>query len=156
VIGGGRFGLRNLPGDRTGRAVRAAADRRGLFLRSLQQAASVDVGLRDVAGRRDRVDFRSSGFDDERSALATAELVRRIGELPGRRARRRHGAAAARPRHHQRGFEIPGVEPPPGADFHGIEYTPVTPGFLETMEIPVLSGRGITDFDRADGQRVAS
>jgi predicted permease len=154
VIGGGRFGLRN--GLVVGQVALSVVllIGAGLFLRSLQQAASVDVGFATSPAAVVVVDFRSSGFDDERSALATAELVRRIGDLPGVD---RAGGTARLPLGLgiiSNAFEIPGVEPPPGADFHGIELTPVTPGFLETMAIPVLSGRGITDFDGAAGQRV--
>jgi predicted permease len=155
VIGGGRFGLRNfLVIGQVALSVLLLIGA-GLFLRSLQQAASVDVGFATSPAAVIAVDFRSSGFDDAQSRLATAELVRRIAELPGveragATARLLLGLGIIR-----RGFEIPGVDPPPDADFHGIEYTPVTPGFLETMEIPVLSGRGINELDRADGRRVA-
>jgi predicted permease len=155
VIGGGRFGLRNaLVIAQVALSVLLLIGA-GLFLRSLKQAASVDVGFATSPAAVIAVDFRASGFDDEQARLATTELLRRIGDAPGVEttggtARLLLGLGIIR-----RGFEIAGVEPPPGADYHGIEYTPVTPGFLETMAIPVLSGRGITDSDRADGQRVA-
>lgn len=155
IIGGGRFGLRNaLVVAQVALSVVLLIGA-GLFVRSLRQAASVDVGFATSPAAVIAVDFRASGFDDDRARVTAVDLVRRIGELPGVHraggtARLLLGLGIIR-----RGFEIPGVDPPPGADYHGIEYTPVTPGFLETLEIPVLSGRGITDLDRADTRRVA-
>jgi predicted permease len=155
VIGGGRFGLRNgLVIGQVALSVLLLIGA-GLFLRSLQRAATVDVGFATSPAAVVAVDFRSSGYDDEQARVAGADLVRRIASLPGVEsaggtARLLLGLGIIR-----RGFEIPGVEPPPGADYHGIEYTPVTPGLLETMRIPVLSGRGILATDGASSQRVA-
>jgi predicted permease len=155
VITGGRFGLRNvLVAAQVALSV-VLLIAAGLFGRSLRQATSVDVGFSTSPAAVIGVDFRSSGYDDDRSRAAAADLVRRIGELPGVTSA---GGSARLPLGFgilRRAFEIPGVEPPPGADYHGIEYTPVTPGFLETLGIPLLAGRSITDSDGADARPVA-
>ncbi len=45
-------------------------------------------------------------------------------------------------------------EPPPGDERYG-SLKPVSPGYLETMRIPILQGRGIESEDRADAMAVA-
>ena len=45
-------------------------------------------------------------------------------------------------------FDIPGVEPPPDRSRHVLETASVTPGYFETMGIPILGGRGFVDADR--------
>jgi macrolide transport system ATP-binding/permease protein len=155
VIGGGRFGMRNvLVVGQVALSVVLLIGA-GLFLRSLQHAGSVDVGFSTAPAAVIGLDFRSSGYDDDRARAAAADLVRRIAELPGVD---RAGGTARLPLGFgiiRRGFEIPGVEPPTGGDYHGIEYTPVTAGFLEALGVPVQQGRTIDAGDRAGAQRVA-
>jgi predicted permease len=47
-----------------------------------------------------------------------------------------------------RAIDIPGVDPPPGEDHHGIAFNIVSPTYLDVMGIPLVAGRGITPEDR--------
>jgi predicted permease len=58
------------------------------------------------------------------------------------------GGAASRPIYPE------GVELTP-ADVRRADFQRVTPAYFETMRIPILMGRGITDADREDGRQVA-
>jgi predicted permease len=155
LVTGGRFGLRNLLVVAQVALSVVLLIAAGLFGRSLRQAAGTDVGFSTAPAAVIGVDFRSSGYDDERARQAAADLVRRIGGLPGVEGAGGSARLPLGPGIIRRGFEVPGVAPPPGADHHGIEYTPVTPGFLETLGIPLVEGRAIAESDRAGSQRVA-
>jgi predicted permease len=50
---------------------------------------------------------------------------------------------------------VPGKEPPPGKEAFDIRYTMVGSGYFEVMGTRIVSGRGITDMDRADSAPVA-
>jgi hypothetical protein len=52
-------------------------------------------------------------------------------------------------------FDIPGVEPPPDENRHVLETAAVTPGYLATMGIPLVDGRGFEARDNEDGELVA-
>lgn len=47
-----------------------------------------------------------------------------------------------------------GVEPPPGEDFHRVDYAGVDQGFFQAADLEIVSGRGFTDEDTPDGERV--
>lgn len=52
-------------------------------------------------------------------------------------------------------FDVPGVAPPAGRDEHRIEYTSVSAGYLDAMDIDLVEGRGLNEADRADQPSVA-
>lgn len=52
-------------------------------------------------------------------------------------------------------FEIPGVEPPPDQDRHTIQLTAASPGYLETMGIPIVEGRDFNPSDVEGSEQVA-
>jgi predicted permease len=50
---------------------------------------------------------------------------------------------------------LPGSPLPPEARTLGLSYNAVEPGFLETLGIPLVEGRGLSRFDTASSSRVA-
>ena len=129
----------------------------GLFLKSLRQATSVDVGFSTEPVAILSVDARGSGYDpdewpslyrrlhDDAVALPGARRVAASGRLP----------LALALGNSSDGVHIPGVELPNGREFVFIEYGTVSPGYFELFQIPILRGRAFTNADDSESQPVA-
>jgi predicted permease len=118
----------------------------GLFVRSLVNAQSIDPGFHAPEAGMVWLDL-SGRYGAEEARVAYRELEERARALPAVKA----AALASRLPLGQSvgttGVTIPGVEPPPGREYHSADITEVSPGYLDLMRIPVLSGRG---FDASD------
>ncbi|RPH68444.1 MAG: ABC transporter permease [Myxococcaceae bacterium] len=130
-----------------------------LLLRSFVHTLGVDPGF-----RADRVvTFQTTVPTPAGTAPAEAEerfrsYGRRVMEalraLPGVES---VGAISMLPlaaRGSDRLFEIEGEPSGPGAERHSEQYRPVTPGFFETLRIPLLQGRRIEEADRDGAPKV--
>ncbi len=125
-----------------------------LFLRSLQHATRLDVGFDTGSAAVVTVEAGASDLTPEERSRFAEELLQEVRSQPGVVVA---GITTRLPLDlgvTNTGFDIPGVEPPPDRDAHLLEFAYVTDGYLETMGIDVMEGRGIQDSDRADGQRV--
>ena len=118
-----------------------------LFLRTLRAASSIDPGFRadhmlllDIAPRPGE----EGGVDQHQVAI---EVRDRIAAIPGVT---RVSWASAVPLGLDMGRRSVGVEgyrPREGEDME-FHYANVGPGYFETMEVPLVRGRGFTDQDR--------
>jgi predicted permease len=121
----------------------------GLFVRTLSNLQSIEVGF----NRRDlllfQVDARKAGHKDPEIAAFYADLRKRFGAIPGVRS-----ASLERdsPIHAEHGLPI-GVSgsPPDPAN----RFLTVGPAFFTTMQIPLLAGRDFEDGDRPGSPAVA-
>jgi predicted permease len=52
-------------------------------------------------------------------------------------------------------INVAGVEPPPGRDFHIVDYSQVDPGFFAAAGVGIVSGRNFNDQDLPESPRVA-
>jgi predicted permease len=125
-----------------------------LFFRSLQNAAGQDVGFSTAPAAVVTVETWANNYDDEAQRRFVQEIVTRVSSLPGV-----DGAAATWRLPLDLGnittrVDAPGVEPPPDADHHSLEYTGVTPGYFEVMGIPILDGRSFTSADGSEDRPV--
>jgi len=131
----------------------------GLFLRSLQQAASIDIGFRSNGIVSLQVDPRVNGYSAERTVQFLAEARQRIAALPGvtsvvatdsiplnggNRSDSFH--AVVKPKSTARAPNLP--DP-------GVELYMVTPGYFETMGIPRLAGRDFSQEVATTGPKAA-
>lgn len=118
-----------------------------LFLRSLQAATDLDVGFDTSPAAVVTVEpWASEMTADEREIFAET-LAREASTLPGIT---HLGVTTRMPLDlgtTNTNFEIPGVEPPPDADRHVLEFAAVSPGYFDAMGIGVVAGRG---FDTGD------
>ncbi|UCG87667.1 MAG: ABC transporter permease, partial [Gemmatimonadota bacterium] len=124
----------------------------GLFLRSMQEAQSIDPGFESSNMMVMGVNPSSAGYTPEQTEQYFRDVVLRAGAAPGARS-----AAIADAFPLGGGFQqtvvLEGEDP---SQRGRLSYTiNVSPGYLETLGIPLLRGRGLTEFDRADTRRVA-
>jgi predicted permease len=123
----------------------------GLTAKSFWTLLRVSPGFRVDHVLTARVSLPAGRYADEpRVSLFQSELLRRLHGLPGVQSA---GLTAYLPLSGDDNgwaFFIEGRPPLPVGVYNMANYRPVSPGYLETIGIPVLRGRGLT---QADGER---
>jgi macrolide transport system ATP-binding/permease protein len=120
----------------------------GLFMRSLQRIRTASPGF-STEVLTTAVDLSSAGYDTTRKKNFLNELLDRVQTLPGVES-----AAYARTRpfgywmYSSAPIAVEGYQPAPDEQPLA-EYNEVSPGYLATMGIPLVSGR---EFARADDE----
>ncbi|RPI07876.1 MAG: FtsX-like permease family protein, partial [Acidobacteriales bacterium] len=126
----------------------------GLFLRTLSNLRSVDVGLRTEGVLLFGIDPTLNKYSDDRLRSFYRDLLNRLNNTPGVVS-----ATASSMRLFTGGISS-GPLRVPGAAWlprNGVQawVNLVAPRFFETMGIPVILGRALTDRDTAKAPRVA-
>lgn len=127
----------------------------GLFLRSLQEARSIDPGFDAGPAAVVQVEAWASDLTPEEEKSYAEALLRRVEALPGVYA---SGATTRMPLDlgtTSTSFDIPGVEPPPDQDRHVLELAYTSPGYFEAIGIGLVDGRLFDATDRDDTDQVA-
>jgi len=126
----------------------------GLFLRSLGAAQNIDPGFGTREAGIVYVDLAASAVPAAEYGMLAQEMADRTRALPGIDAVTvAHDIPLAIGGSNDI-VSIPGVDPPPGADYHRISSNQVDPEYFETMGISVLAGRAFTEDDRPGAARV--
>jgi putative ABC transport system permease protein len=127
----------------------------GLLVRSFARMLDTDLGFETDRMLTFRVALPPASYPDPVDAAAfTGRLVARLDELP---MVERAGAASVLPVESNApgtAHQIDGRPTPPGELPPMIHYKTVTPGYFETMGIPVVSGRDLTSGDVQADTRV--
>ena len=125
----------------------------GVFVRSLQLLLAQDTGF-----RRDHVllvapDLRASGYSRQRQSAAAADLLDRLGLLPGVQA----ASLSVVTPISGHAWQWHAVADTPGESPRDIDsfFNLVSPGFFRTMATPLLAGRDFTSRDTAASPPVA-
>jgi predicted permease len=124
-----------------------------LFLRSLQSASDMGFATRKAAVVK--VETEANEYTSNERLAFIDDLGRRIAAQPTIES---FAFTARMPLDlgvSNTVFDIPGVEPPPDENRHVLETAAVTPGYLATMGIPLVDGRGFEARDNEDGELVA-
>ena len=129
----------------------------GLLVRSFQKAASVDIGMERRHAARTLAatfDVETQGYSPERSQEFFRALLDRVESLPGVQA------AALAETLPLSGRAVGDAIAPKGAvpragDEQTVFINTVSPGYFETLGIPILSGRDFADADREKAPPVA-
>ncbi len=122
----------------------------GLFIRTLDAARAVDPGFGARNGLVGAIDVMPAGYDEARGRQLFARLVDDVRALPGVEA------AAVVQRlpltltdSSDRSVEVEGYTPADGEEM-SIYYASAGPGYFETLQMPLVEGRGFTARDTAD------
>lgn len=128
----------------------------GLFLRSLQEAASVDAGFNAENVDILQVDLRLAGYRNATAVAPTEELIDRFKVVPGVTS-----VATSRMIPLQGGglglggLRLPGYVGPNGRDSVDADWDVVSADYFRTLEMPIVKGRAFTAADRENSPRVA-
>jgi predicted permease len=127
----------------------------GLFVRGLQRAQSVDLGMRDpqhvlLAG----TDFFRAGYTDSTGPAVLERLLERVRALPGvRSASVATGIPLSLNGMPSTGIDIEGHTFQPD-EIAAIPFSHVGPDYFESIGTPIVRGRGFTAEDRATSLQV--
>jgi putative ABC transport system permease protein len=126
----------------------------GLMGRSLWALLSVSPGFEADRVLTARLALTSRLYSDvRRIATFQRELLARVNRLPGARSA---GFGGYLPLGGSGNSWAPAIEGrAPLSPGERIEYRPVTPGYIESLAIPLVEGRLLTDADREDAPAVA-
>jgi predicted permease len=119
----------------------------GLFVRSLQNLKAKDTGFRDLDNLVTfQVSPALSGYDAPRVVHFYGELLQNIRALPGVRSAALAAVALLRGDEWDNQTMVEGYEAKDGEDMQAF-MNALSPGYFQTMGIPILEGR---DFDQRD------
>ena len=126
----------------------------GLFLRTLQNLRQVDVGFNPRNVVLFRISPALNRYDRQKENLLYDQIGERLRAIAGvRSVAWSHLPLMSARRSFGRHLH-PGPHLCPGAARHHLYRSIVSPTFFETMEIPLLAGRGFTARDTNDAPRV--
>lgn len=125
----------------------------GLFLRTLQNLRHVDVGFNPRNVLLFRVNPVLNRYDSKRASLLYDRIGERVRAIPGVRSVSWSSNSLMSGRRFSGGMFIQGRTYAPGQRdvIYGVN---VSPTFFETMEIPLVAGRGLTPRDNEGAPRV--
>jgi putative ABC transport system permease protein len=125
----------------------------GLFIRSLSNAQTIDLGFEHDRLVTIPYDVNSNGYDEGRGKQYHRQIVEHVHAMPGVAAATVASTVPLTPPF-QRSVFPEGQEN--GDTKRGIlVYTNIIgPGYFETVRIPLLRGRDFTEADREGAQRV--
>ncbi len=119
----------------------------GLFVKSLQNLKATDTGFRDMDKL---VTFQVSpalnGYDAPRTVHFYSELLDRLRAIPGVRAAGLATVELLHGKEWDNSTSVEGHQAKDGEDMQAFMNS-LSPGYFQTMGIPILEGR---DFDRRD------
>jgi len=131
----------------------------GLFLRSLQQAANIDIGFRSTGIISLQVDPRVNGYTAERTVQFLAEARQRVAAVPGVISVVGTDSVPLNGGNRSDGFHA--VVKPKSSSTATDEPNPitelymVTPGYFEALGIPRLAGRDFSNETATAGPKAA-
>ena len=115
----------------------------GLFLRSLQSAAGMDIGFRTRGVLTMAVDPRLNGYTAERTAQFLTDLRQRLAVLPGVSSAACTDVVPLSGGNRSDSFSVEGRRFAPEGP--SVDLYMATPGYFDTLGIPRIAGRDFGD-----------
>ena len=126
----------------------------GLFLRTVQNLRNVDVGFNAQNLVIFRVSPQATGYDAARAVALYRQIVDRVSALPGVVSMGGSQPALLSGSVNSTSFFVQGRTYAPD-QFDSINRLVIIPGYLETIQAPILVGRNFNDRDTATSPKVA-
>jgi predicted permease len=126
----------------------------GLFLRSLRNVTSVELGLAVDRLATFTISPELNGYSPERSRQLFQRLDAELTAIPGVTGVTASRVALFTGGGWSTGVEVEGFKAEPGVN-NGAMINMIGPGYFRTLGIPLRSGREFTDADREGTSRVA-
>lgn len=127
----------------------------GLFVRSLHNVEQTDLGFNPQSVINVGLDPRAAGYDEARGREFYGELLERVRAIPGVEAASVAEIIPMGPEDMDSAIKIEGYQAPQGAPELRADINAVSPGYFQTMSIPVLRGRDFQNSDTENSQPVA-
>ncbi len=116
----------------------------GLFVRTVANLHSVNLGFNQENLLLFSLDAKQAGYKDAALGHFYGDLLDRFRRIPGVTSVGLSQFPVVASYWNSANIHIPGVALPEGEE---TSVTPVNPGFLATMQIPILVGRGLEERD---------
>jgi predicted permease len=126
----------------------------GLFLRSLQNLRSQELGFRSEGVLIVDIDPQGGGYSPDQLPGLYRDLTERLEALPGVDSASLSYFSLLTGSRWRTEASVAGYSPP-SEDAVNIEATFVTPGYLETIGVPLVGGREPDERDREGAPKVA-
>jgi predicted permease len=126
----------------------------GLFLRTLQNLRSENVGFNPQRLVLFRVNPQLNRYDPKRAAALYTQMMERLKAVPGIRDVALSQPALLSGAVNSTSIFVQGRSYSPGQDTN-INRLVISPNFFETMEIPLVAGRGFAASDGETAPKVA-
>jgi predicted permease len=126
----------------------------GLFLKSLQNIARLDLGIHIENVVQFGVSPGRSGYDDIRTTALYDRIEQALAALPGVRGITSSTVALFGGNNRGRSVSVQGFKKGPDTDA-GSRYTVVGPDYFHVLGVPLIAGRDFTAADNAGAARVA-
>jgi putative ABC transport system permease protein len=127
----------------------------GLLIRTVARLRNVDAGFNANNVLAMNIGLPAAKYPKPENVIAfNKEIVERIAALPGVKAAGTTSVLPLSDNFDGRGLAVEDHPKPRGEEIT-VDLYVTTPGYLQAMEIPLLSGRMITDQDTKDSPNVA-
>lgn len=127
----------------------------GLFARSLAEVQRIDLGFNPYHVLNLTMNLHQAGYSNARGKEFYKELLARVRALPGVRSASLAAIVPLGVSEDDDAIYIEGRPPVPGRPATRLFDNQVSPGYFETMKIPILRGRAFTEADGAHAPLVA-
>lgn len=126
----------------------------GLFVRTLRNLRTLDVGFLTDHLVTFTVDPKLAGYEDKQTSALYREILDKLSALPGVQSAAATNDPELADNNWGRNITIAGYQPAEG-DHMSVEWERVSPGYFSTLKMPLLAGREISDSDRLGTHKVA-
>jgi predicted permease len=126
----------------------------GLFVRSLQNLRTTDAGITLDNLVTFQLAPALSGYDNTRATLFYRQLLDRVRAAPGVTSAGLASVPLLSGSEWDSSMSVEGHQPGDGEDMQAF-MNAVTPGYFQTMQIPILEGRDFTALDAKERSTVA-
>jgi predicted permease len=127
----------------------------GLFLRSLQNATTIDLGFNPEGVETVTFDLRTQGYSEAKGREFYRQLMERVSGMPGVRAASLARMVPLNGSNMKTGIAVAGKEAAPDERLPVVGLNVVDERYFETLQMPLLIGRAFNPTDKAGTPRVA-